>query len=90
MLSSMFIDGTTCTWSATYRRNGWTPIPVCSQSRNVGSNAHTNSTPNTNRPTNLTCEPPEVLYRILLSWKDVEHAEEDRSGAPRSSGASDG
>jgi len=33
-------------------------------------------------------EPPEVSYRILLSWKDVKHAEEDRSGAARSCGAS--
>jgi hypothetical protein len=35
-------------------------------------------------------EPPRVLYRILLSWKDVQHAEENRSRAPGSCGASGG
>lgn len=27
----------------------------------------------------LQIEPPQVLCRIFLSWKDAEHAEEDRS-----------
>ena len=44
-------------------------------------------TPNPTTPRAGT-ELPEVLCRILLSWKDVKHAEEDRSGAPRSCGAS--
>ena len=37
---------------------------------------------------NAGSELPQVLCRILLSWKDVKHAEEDRSGAPSARSAS--